>query len=586
MQQHTQAANTNQPSGVEDTSAFCDATCRTRLAKQLSAHRPYVYWTLEFYDEANGIKGGGGLGILAADMRRVAERLQVPFVVVTPFYRQTSHTALQGGHQEQSTTTQTPLEHGYQYIQDTPIHFASHPSAQLAVFTKQIGSTRLLTISEPNYGALYAGTTSSDHRLYQQVALGFGGYNALRLAGVRPSVIQLNETATVFAAIARLDELCRGGMNLYEALVYVRKHTIYTNHTLVQAAESSFTTSQCQEYIYPNISSPSVRLWLEQQCRDGQLHLSTLAIELAEAKNGVSRLHSKTAQFASSSGRPVRFATVTNGIDMHHWVLPEIMQLYQQHGVLDACGMPTPDYSAALARIPTEAILACRAAGRTHMNSILAERRNQYNQPIYIPPGAISFDFKRRFAHYKRPDLLFQDPAKLAQLLDATDAYYLIAGNAHPHDAPMQERLSALLATIDADPILRRRVHYIQDYDETVSRALAYGSDIAINIPMVGLEACGTSWEKDIANLKLLISTADGGVADVAPLACLQVTGRTDTATRESVFQHMQQAATLCRQPSDYAAATMRQLTAYLPIISGARMLRDYLQFIFPHQAA
>ena len=136
MQQHTQAANINQPSGVEDTSAFCDATCRTRLAKQLSAHRPYVYWTLEFYDEANGIKGGGGLGILAADMRRVAERLQVPFVVVTPFYRQTSHTALQGGHQEQSTTTQTPLEHGYQYIQDTPIHFASHPSAQLAVFTK------------------------------------------------------------------------------------------------------------------------------------------------------------------------------------------------------------------------------------------------------------------------------------------------------------------------------------------------------------------------------------------------------------------------------------------------------------------
>ena len=150
----------------------------------------------------------------------------------------------------------------------------------------------------------------------------------------------------------------------------------------------------------------------------------------------------------------------------------------------------------------------------------------------------------------------------------------------------MQERLSALLATIDADPILRRRVHYIQDYDEVVSRALAYGSDIAINIPMVGLEACGTSWEKDIANLKLLISTADGGVADVAPLACLQVTGRTDTATRESVFQHMQQAATLCRQPNDYTAAIRRQLAAYLPIISGARMLKDYLQFIFPHQAA
>ena len=67
--------------------------------------------------------------------------------------------------------------------------------------------------------------------------LGFGGYKALKLLGIRPAVIQLNETATIFAAIARLDELCRNGMNLYEAIVYVRKHTLYTNHTLVQAAE-------------------------------------------------------------------------------------------------------------------------------------------------------------------------------------------------------------------------------------------------------------------------------------------------------------------------------------------------------------
>jgi len=83
----------------------------------------------------------------------------------------------------------------------------------------------------------------------------------------------------------------------------------------------------------------------------------------------------------------------------------------------------------------------------------------------------------------------------------------------------MYQKLLEVLKLIDNDPVLKERVHYIQDYDEELGRALAIGSDASINIPIVGLEACGTSWEKDVANLKLLISTSDGGVADVQPIA-------------------------------------------------------------------
>ena len=80
-----------QPQDIEDASEFYETINRSSLTHQLSDARPYVYWTMEIYDKSNGIKGGGGLGVLAADTRRVAQQLEVPFVVVTPFYRSESH---------------------------------------------------------------------------------------------------------------------------------------------------------------------------------------------------------------------------------------------------------------------------------------------------------------------------------------------------------------------------------------------------------------------------------------------------------------------------------------------------------------
>ncbi len=148
---------------------------------------------------------------------------------------------------------------------------------------------------------LYDGELSGDHRLYQNVASGFGGYQALKAMNICPAVIQLNETATIFAAVARLDELVsHGGMNLHEAIVYVRKSTLYTNHTLLQAAESEFSLAQFKKFVYPNIDSRAVKKWLGGLFRDGTLRSSTLAIELTELKNGVSQLHARVAEFLRS----------------------------------------------------------------------------------------------------------------------------------------------------------------------------------------------------------------------------------------------------------------------------------------------
>ena len=171
-----------QPQDIEDASEFYNVIERSSLTHQLSESRPYVYWTMEIYDKANGIKGGGGLGVLAADTRRVAEKLEIPFVVVTPFYRSESHQKISGLTQEEYSKTVSPKDYGFEYIDDIYVSSNGQPDTQLNIFRKTLGSTQFITISEPNFGQLYEGDGSGDHRLYQEVALGFGGYKALKLA--------------------------------------------------------------------------------------------------------------------------------------------------------------------------------------------------------------------------------------------------------------------------------------------------------------------------------------------------------------------------------------------------------------------
>lgn len=571
-----------QPQDIEDASEFYELINRSSLTHQLSESRPYVYWTMEIYDKANGIKGGGGLGVLAADTRRVAEQLEVPFVVVTPFYRSESHQKIEGLAQTEYSEPVCPQDHGFEYIDEVTVSSTDQPDTSLSVFRKVLGSTQFITMSEPNFGQLYEGEGSGDHRLYQEVALGFGGYKALKLVGVKPAVIQLNETATIFAALARLDELCANGMNLYEAIVYVRKHTLYTNHTLLQAAEPEFHVSQFKKLVLPNIKSRAVRCWLLEQFRHERLRPNMLAIELTEAKNGVSKLHAQVANFRDRNNERVKFHAITNGIDLETWVLPDTLATYRRLGIIDKFGLPTDDYETKLLALTSPTIRSLQRAGRQELARVLAHREDQYGQPVTLPDEVLVFDFKRRFANYKRPYLPFEQPTVLRQLLIDHNAHYILAGKVHQGDAQMYQRLLDILRLVDHDPVLRERVHYIQDYDEELGRALAIGADIAINVPIIGLEACGTSWEKDIANLKLLISTSDGGVADVKPIACLEVSGNGYQSEVNSLYATMHKAALMYRDDQLLEQAIRRQLKAYLPIISGARMLKEYLKFIFP----
>ena len=578
---------------IEEVEDFYAAIDRAGAGRRISAARPYVYTTLEIYDASNGIRGAGGLGVLAADTRRVAQDLEIPFVVLTPFYQTERHQKVENFTPRDFYVSRNPEDFGFAKIGDTDIHVLDTPDATLSIYEKRLGSTRFLTMTEPNFGALYSGDASNDHRLYQMVSLGFGGYEALKIAGLKPAVMHLNETATTFAAIARLDELCRNGMNLYEALVYVREHSLYTNHTLLQAAEPSYTFAQFERFVFPNIQSPALRHFIAGLFRDEKLVLNSLMLEIAGQKNCVSKLHAKVIDFHDLSGERVDFRAVTNGIHMPTWVDPAVLRFLRESKIVDKFDMPTEDFRENLAELVAKnatVFKQLKRSGRSHLNRELLTRRDQYGETFQIPTDAVLFEFKRRFVAYKRPWMAFEDVTQLKEILLENNAHFIMAGMMPSGVGPGDEtfdHLQNMFREIREDPVLKEGVHYVADYDEKIAAAMSIGSDISINVPEVGWEACGTSFMKDIANLNILVATNDGGVADVpmeddinAPIHLVH--GENYSAEIASMYAKMRDAAEKTRAGYEtWAVDIAKQLAAYLPIISGSRMMRDYLRFLF-----
>ena len=566
---------------IEDVDLFYEAVERQHLTKAISDERPYTYWTIELYDQKNGIRGGGGLGILAADTRRVAEKLGIPFVLITPFYPYETRQVIKDG---QVFDEYLPVDYhdfGFRKV-DTVVIKCCGDVCKLDVIEKKFNHTRILAITEPNFRELYADASGSDHRLYQEVSLGFGGYVALKLIGLKPAIIQLNEVATFFAALARLDELVRNGMDFYEAVVYTRKHTLYTNHTLVQAAEAEFSYEQFERYVFPNLKSKAVKRWLSEKFEDGRIKLSSITIEIAELKSGVSKLHARVANYHDVAGNKVKFRAITNGIDMDTWVLPEIMRYYHDTEVLDDVNLPTINYAERLESLTVEDIIRCKNRGREVLNETLRNRPDHHGKILNFSEDDFIFDFKRRFVDYKRPDLPFRDIMRLKSILEERGAHYILTGRVHTGDQRMSGILADILRRVEADDYLREHVHYIADYDENLAYALSVGSNAAVNVPIVGLEACGTSWMKDVANFNVLISTHDGGVADGSVNSYLNVGGSDESEELNMLYQRMEEAISIWQNDFDLEAAIRSQLIEFLPVISGTRMLRDYLDFLFP----
>lgn len=578
---------------------FFDHIKRPDLKEVITPSEPWVYTSAEFY--GRGIKGQGGLGMLASDTYEVAKKLNLPAIFSTLFYRRERSYDLDGsGKQREIYKEVSPEERGF--VKADIHEFISterDPVVNIDFYTKKEGSVTLLCATEPGIGELYQDKAESDHRMYQNVVLGFGGYKALKALGIKPSMNQqLNEAPTVFSALARLDDYLSqtATKDLREALAEVRKKTIYTNHTLVQAAEPEFTLRQFEHFVLPNIKSEDLKEWLTKKVKGkgNRIRLSTLAIELAGKKNGVSKIHAREASkmYTDYDGNKVEFDSVTNGISIDRWGNPNLLALYRENNILDAYDLPDV---AKINLVKEAELIFEKERKKAELRTYLQQREDQYGNPVILEKDAKIANWRRRIANYKRPGLIFTDPEKFARILENENMHYIMAGNVHPADEPMKNELERILSIIDNNEILKKRVHFIKDYDEELGRALAQGADISINTPTVGKEACGTSGMKDMLNDVLVISTEDGWLADptikaesegqaIPESSYLRITGNNEQEEAASLYAKLTKVSRISDGKDDisWGDAVKEQLRAYLPIIAGARMEENYLNLGFP----
>lgn len=587
--------------------SFFERIGRPELKEKLTPQTPWAYFTMELY--GSGIRGGGGLGILAADTLEVAKQAQIPAVFFTPFYTEERTQSFKGFEQRIQFTKVTEHEMEKRGFKPTDLKVTVWEfvdgrldSTELKVYQKQEGSITLVTITEKNFGALYQGENNSDHRLYQEISLGFGGWQAKKKMGLEPPVLQLNESATVFAALACLDEKMQETGNFEEALRKVKESTVYTNHTLVQAAEADFSLGQFEKFVVPNIQSDAVKNWLRGLFRNNRIKLSTLAIELAGKKNGVSQIHAREASktYKDVHGNDVEFEGITNGISLDRWGDPELLAYYREQGILDEFDLPPRDFEKKIQSLDQEKLEEIKTRCRITARDVLKKHKNQYRKSVEIPLEAKIITWKRRIAEYKRPGMVFEHPDELANILEDRNAYLVMAGEAHSADTVMQAELTRILEIVEKSPILKERVHFVKNYNDVLAKTLAQGADVSLNTPRVrnengeriSTEASGTSGMKDVLGQTILISTADGWMADLkmhaeqsgkkGPPPFLEIIGENNDEEIASLYEQMRHATNLLDDKDKKNVHLKRQLVASLPIISGTRMEADYLNLAIP----
>ncbi len=514
---------------------------------------PVAYFVMELgVGEALPLYAGG-LGVLAGDHLKTASDLGVPLVGVCLLY--------QRGYFRQLLDAQGEQQELYPYNDPLtlPIEPAREPDGdwlrvavplpgrelRLRVWQVRLGRVRVLLLdsNDPLNSPLDRGITgelypaAAEPRLLQELALGFGGWEALRRLGLEPSVCHLNEGHTAFAALARaLDHMRRHGTGFAEARAATRAGNLFTTHTPVQAGFDRFDPALvCQYLALPcaraGASLEAVLALGRERLEDGgeAFNMSRLALALAGRVNGVSRLHGAVSRelfqplFPRWPRREVPVGHVTNAVHVPSWDSAEADALWTR-----LCGKERwlgtlETLAGALEEAPAEALWELRARGRRRLVEVVRRRLARQLRMQGAPreaveaaqevfdPDTLTVGFARRFTAYKRPLLLLHDEARLVRIL--TDprrpVQLVVAGKAHPAD-DVGRAMVARMARFARRPEVRDRVVFLADYDMALAEELVQGVDLWLNTPRRPLEACGTSGMKLLVNGGLNCSELDG----------------------------------------------------------------------------
>jgi len=486
-----------------------------------------AYFSTEFgLDESLPIYSGG-LGILAGDHLKSASDLGIPLVGVGLFYRegyfrqQLDESDWQGERYPENEPSLLPMsvEDARVTVELADDHDVLAP-VHARVWRVQVGRIPLYLLDtdieeNPDWARritdrLYGGDRR--HRLRQELVLGVGGVRALRALGLDPAVFHMNEGHSAFLQLERLRELVEdAGLTRDAAADRLRASTVFTTHTPVPAGNEIFDAWLVERNVAGLVQRCGYS-WEEFAAlgrtgpSENAFGLTPFALRTSSYANGVSALHGEVSRemwhglWPERSIDDVPIGSVTNGVHARSWISDE---LDRQLGTEEDTAIP--DFARAY-ELSADQLWSAHTEAKSRLLAGLATRNG-----TRFDPDILTIGFARRFATYKRADLLFSDADRLARLL--TDAerpiQIVLAGKAHPADEG-GKALIQKLASFVHDERASGRVAFIEDYEISIARILVQGVDVWLNNPRRPLEASGTSGMKAALNGVVNCSILDG----------------------------------------------------------------------------
>ncbi|MEJ7802838.1 MAG: alpha-glucan family phosphorylase [Candidatus Limnocylindria bacterium] len=510
---------------------------------------PIAYFCAEFGIHESMQIYSGGLGILAGDHCKSASDAALPFVGIGLLYRR-GYFRQQidaDGHQEHAQPDLDPAQLPLRRARGrdgSPLQVSVEIADRVvhaAVWVAQVGRAPILLLDtdipanhpadRPITHILYV--RGREMRLCQELILGRGGVRALRALGITPAVWHLNEGHSAFLLVERAGELVAAdpGLAAGEALRRVGRDAVFTIHTPVPAGNEVFgrdlVTHALDRWFNVARMEPGELLELGRGHTDdpnAPFDMTAFVLRHATGANAVSQLHGATATdtWQSLAGHPI--AAITNGVHVPTWLGRPVRRLVQRAiRVPLGVDMKGPGELRSLDDLDDKELWAAHQQQKREMVGFLEGRlARQFARHGESPdalravrgvlnPSALTIGFARRFATYKRADLLFSDEERLSSILDATDrpVQIVIAGKAHPADRPGQ-RVIQHIFELSRSHRLRGRVFIVEDYDMRIARFLIGGVDIWLNNPRRPMEASGTSGMKAAINGIPSVSILDG----------------------------------------------------------------------------
>jgi starch phosphorylase len=475
-------------------------------------HADIAYFSMEIALAPEIHTYSGGLGVLAGDTARSCADLGLPVVFVSLVSRDgyLKQSIDEEGRQVDAPDPWQPERHARRIGAKVAVSIAGREVWVQAWLYALAGGTGasvpvLLLDTDLDENAaedrsitarLYGGDEL--HRLKQEMVLGVGGVRLLRALGFEIRMYHMNEGHSALLAVELLRRLRAPGRSRAGErgadVAGVRERCIFTTHTPVEAGHDRFPYDMVAATIGDLIE-------IEQLKHFGgadMLNMTRLALHLSGYVNGVAKRHAETSRRLFPG---YRVHAVTNGVHPATWASPGFARLYERHF---PDWLHEPEILVRADQLPDEEVWAAHREAKQHLVDKVAALTG-----VALDPARPILGFARRMTGYKRPDLLFSDPGRLAAIARARSFQVVIAGKAHPQD----ESGKALIARIHADAArlgATPRIVFLPNYGMWLAQILVAGADLWLNTPLVPLEASGTSGMKAALNGGLNFSTLDG----------------------------------------------------------------------------